>query len=114
MTSTEKEMLVLRRNVDDSCLIAFGSPDGWRHEQQGDRGYSQGRRQSLEESRRSPESLIEPADDVAILSHEASATRANGEPPAALVSTGYFKRDDGWEMVFHQQMPLSQDGSAAR
>jgi hypothetical protein len=51
---------------------------------------------------------------VAILSHEASATRANGEPPAALVSTGYFKRDDGWEMVFHQQMPLSQDGSAAR
>ena len=36
--------------------------------------------------------MIEPADDVAILSYEASATRDNGEPYAALVSTGYANR----------------------
>ena len=43
---------------------------------------------------------------MAILSYEAHATRSNGEPYSALVSTGYAKRDDGWKMMFHQQTPL--------
>ena len=45
---------------------------------------------------------------LAILSYEARATRSNGEPYSALVSTGYARRDDGWKMMFHQQTPLDQ------
>ena len=106
MTATEKELLALERNfwtgdgkfyrenVDDSCLIAFGADragvmsnkeialtakDGnrWKHLDLELKG------------------LIEPADDVAILSYQANATRSNGERYAALVSTGYARRDDG-------------------
>ena len=58
--------------------------------------------------------LIEPADDVAILSYEANATRSNGEHYAALVSTGYAKRDNGWKMMFHQQTPGGEVGGVAK
>jgi hypothetical protein len=102
-----------RDNVDDTCLIAFGADmagvmsnkdvaatakDGnrWKHLDIKLKG------------------LIEPADDVAILSYEASAVRSNGERYAALVSTGYAKRDEGWKMVFHQQTPLAQENGTAK
>ncbi|WP_394892103.1 hypothetical protein ACG873_12485 [Mesorhizobium sp. AaZ16] len=49
--------------------------------------------------------LVTPSYDTAILSYEARAKRQNGEPYAALVSTGYAKRDGRWKMVFHQQTP---------
>jgi hypothetical protein len=125
MTATEKDLLALekkfwtgdskfyRDNVDDTCLIAFGADmagvmsnkdvaatakDGnrWKHLDIKLKG------------------LIEPADDVAILSYEANAVRSNGERYAALVSTGYAKRDEGWKMVFHQQTPLAQENGTAK
>ena len=39
---------------------------------------------------------------------------SNGEAYAALVSTGYVRRDDGWKMMFHQQTPLGQENGAAK
>jgi hypothetical protein len=124
MNATEKNLLALekkfwtgdakfyRQNVDDSCLIAFGADmagvmsnkdvaataqDGnrWKHLDIKLKG------------------LIEPANDVAILSYEANATRSNGEHYAALVSTGYARRDDGWKMMFHQQTPLAPGSGKA-
>jgi len=52
--------------------------------------------------------VVEPSDDVALLSYEAEATRENGEPYRALVSTGYVRQCDGWKMMFHAQMPLER------
>jgi hypothetical protein len=52
--------------------------------------------------------LIEPAPNVAILSYEAYATRHDGQPYHAVVSTGYVRRGGAWKMTFHQQTPLSR------
>ena len=117
MTATEKDLLALekkfwtgdskfyRDNVDDSCLIAFGADmAGVMSNKDVAASAKDGNRwRNLELELKG---LIEPSDDVAILSYEAHATRGNGEPYSALVSTGYAKRDDGWKMMFHQQTPL--------
>ncbi|MER9231707.1 hypothetical protein NKI56_06325 [Mesorhizobium sp. M0622] len=50
--------------------------------------------------------IIEPGSDIVMLTYEARATRQNGEPYAALVSTGYVHRVNGWKMMFHAQTPL--------
>ena len=47
------------------------------------------------------------ADGVALLSYEAHAIRANGEPFQALVSSAYVRTDGRWKMAFHQQTPLN-------
>ncbi|MDX8464181.1 hypothetical protein RFM26_00545 [Mesorhizobium sp. VK23B] len=50
--------------------------------------------------------MVEPGSDIVMLTYEAQATRENGEPYAALVSTGYVHRADGWKMMFHAQTPI--------
>ncbi|TIN18983.1 MAG: hypothetical protein E5Y59_04965, partial [Mesorhizobium sp.] len=50
--------------------------------------------------------IIEPGSDIVMLTYEAHATRENGEPYAALVSTGYVHRVNGWKMMFHAHTPL--------
>lgn len=50
--------------------------------------------------------IVEPGSDIVMLTYEAHATRENGEPYAALVSTGYVHRVNGWKMMFHAQTPL--------
>ena len=50
--------------------------------------------------------MVEPGSDIVMLTYEARATRDNGEPYAAIVSTGYVHRADGWKMMFHAQTPL--------
>jgi len=50
--------------------------------------------------------MVEPGSDIVMLAYEARATRENGESYAALVSTGYVHRADGWKMMFHSQTPI--------
>jgi hypothetical protein len=50
-----------------------------------------------------------------MLSYEAHATREGGESYAALVSSGYVHRADGWKLMFHGQTPLAaRDGKKKR
>lgn len=53
--------------------------------------------------------MVEPGSDIVMLTYEAHATREDGEPYAALVSTGYVHRADGWKMMFHAQTPLETE-----
>lgn len=54
------------------------------------------------------------AGDVAIISYRAEVTRTDGQPYAALVSSGYVRRADAWKLAFHQHSPFSlQDRSPA-
>ena len=125
MTATERDLLALekkfwtgdtkfyRDNVDDTCLVAFGADmAGVMSNKDVAATAKDGNRwKDLDIKLKG---LIEPADDVAILSYEANATRSNGEHYAALVSTGYAKRDNGWKMMFHQQTPLDAGQAAWR
>ncbi|TIR15619.1 MAG: hypothetical protein E5X34_28175 [Mesorhizobium sp.] len=91
-------------NADVECLVAFpqmakamtnaelagtaGKPNRWRDLDIKLKG------------------MVEPGSDIVMLTYEARATRENGESYAALVSTGYVHRADGWKMMFHAQTPL--------
>lgn len=91
-------------NADVECLVAFpqmakamtnaelagtaGKPNRWRDLDIKLKG------------------MVEPGSDIIMLTYEARATRENGESYAALVSTGYVHRADGWKMMFHAQTPL--------
>jgi hypothetical protein len=44
-----------------------------------------------------------------LLTYRASAVRGNGEPYEARVSSGYVRRNGGWKLMFHAQMPLGND-----
>ena len=58
--------------------------------------------------------MVEPGGDVVVLAYEAHAMRESGEPYAALVSSGYIRRADGWKLMFHCQTPLADDGEKKR
>ncbi|RUY43779.1 hypothetical protein EN981_20515 [Mesorhizobium sp. M7A.F.Ca.CA.001.13.2.1] len=116
MTASKAELLELEKgfwtgdsayyaaNADTECLVAFpqmaqamdnadlaktaAKPNRWRNLQMDLKG------------------IIEPGSDIIMLTYEARATRENGEAYAALVSTGYVHRANGWKMMFHSQTPL--------
>lgn len=48
--------------------------------------------------------LVQPEANVVILSYQANAQR-DGQPYAALVSSGYVRRSRAWKLAFHQQTP---------
>lgn len=50
--------------------------------------------------------LLELSDEVAIISYRADVKRADGQPYAALVSSGYVRRPQGWKLAFHQHSPV--------
>jgi hypothetical protein len=50
--------------------------------------------------------FLEPTPGLALLTSQVRATRKNGEPYAAVVSSGYVKRGGAWKMVLHHQTPL--------
>jgi hypothetical protein len=56
--------------------------------------------------------MVEPGSDIVMLTYEAHATREDGEPYAALVSTGYVHRADGWKMMFHSQTPIATSAAS--
>ena len=55
-----------------------------------------------------PEVLVL-SDDVAALVYRARAARRHGPPYAAAITSAYRRRDGGWELVLHQQTPVSGD-----
>ncbi|MEO5324093.1 hypothetical protein PV773_12290 [Mesorhizobium sp. CC13] len=94
-------------HADRECLVAFpdmagvmsnadlaataSKPNRWKHLEMKLKG------------------IVEPGNDIAVLTYEASAERDNGEPYRALVSTGYVRRLQGWKMMFHAQTPLGAE-----
>ena len=50
--------------------------------------------------------IVELSDDVAALVYTASAQRAGQDEYRAAMMSVYRRKDDGWELVLHQQTPL--------
>lgn len=50
--------------------------------------------------------VLQSNDDFAIISYKAQVTRADGEPYAALISSAYVQRPNGWKLAFHQHSPV--------
>ena len=93
-----------RSHVDEQCLLAFPQA-GEMHGVHGREAVAAsvstqpGRWRDLAISSRH---MVQPTDEVAIISYRADVKRFDGEPYAALVSSVYVKRGDGWKLAFHQ------------
>lgn len=53
--------------------------------------------------------LLDVGEDSALLSYRADVIRADGESYAALVSSLYVRRGDGWKLAFHQHSPVEAE-----
>ena len=73
---------------DEVAATASTAPGRWRDLRIGDRR------------------IVQPTPDVAIISYRANVLRGDGEPYAALVSSAYVRREDGWKLAFHQHSPV--------
>ena len=94
-----------RDNLDDQCLTAFAEMAGVFRKD--DIARTVGESPRWRDVELAPKGLVEPTDDFAVLTYQASATRGEGERYRALVSSGYVRRAAGaWKLAFHQQTPL--------
>lgn len=93
-----------RDNLDDQCLTAFAEMAGVFGKD--DIARTVGESARWRDVNLAPKGVVEPTDDFAVLTYQASATRGDGERYVALVSSGYVKRAGAWKLAFHQQTPL--------
>ncbi|MER2533988.1 MAG: hypothetical protein ABTQ31_02355 [Rhizobiaceae bacterium] len=118
MTVSSDELLELERgfwtgdadfykaNADTECLVAFpGMSAAMANSDLADTVKDPKRWTSVEMD---VKGMVQPGTDVAMLTYEARAERKGGEPYAALVSSGYVRRLDGWKLMFHSQVPLDK------
>lgn len=96
-----------RDHVDARCLLAFpqaGEMHGVRsREEVAATATTSNRWRDLAMTARY---LLQPSAEAAIISYRSDVTRADGQPYAALVSSAYARRPDGWKLVFHQHSPV--------
>ena len=96
-----------RRHVDARCLLAFPQAG----EMHGIHSADQVAATATPDNRwrdlaMTDRHVLEPASDVAIISYRAEVTRADGQPYAAIVSSAYVRRSEGWKLAFHQHSPV--------
>lgn len=116
ITASKKELLDLEKgfwtgdsayyaaNADTECLVAF--PEMAKAMDNADLAKTATKPNRWRDLQIDLKGIIEPGSDIIMLTYEAHATRENGEPYAALVSTGYVHRVNGWKMMFHSQTPM--------
>lgn len=122
MMASKKELLEIEKgfwtlgetyfkaNADKECLVAF--PDMAGTMSNLDLAATAKNTDRWRDLTMDVKGMVEPGSDVVMLTYEARATRENGEPYAALVSTGYVRRANGWKMMFHAHTPLDTTASS--
>ena len=94
-------------NADTECLVAF--PEMARTMSNAELAGTASKPNRWRSLDIELKGIVEPGSDIVMLTYEARATREDGEPYAALVSTGYVHRANGWKMMFHAQTPIEAD-----
>jgi hypothetical protein len=93
-----------RAHLDEHCVIAFTEMAGLMGKEQIAGMIKDGQRwRDLKLTRKG---FLAPTREVAIITYEINATRENGAPHKAHVSSVYVDRGGDWKMAFHQQTPL--------
>ena len=93
---------VCRQHADEKCLVVFSETAGVMSKADIAKTVEKGRWSDVSPQ---PKGLAKLSDTSVVISYECTATRKDGEPYRALVSSGYVKRADGWKLAFHQQTP---------
>jgi hypothetical protein len=95
-------------NLDADCLIAFTQMAGVMTREQVAGTVKDGPR--WRDVQMDFEGLVQPTDDIALLTYRVRARRGEEERYRALLSSGYVRRAGRWRMMFHQQTPLPEEG----
>lgn len=93
-------------NADVECLVAF--PEMARAMTNAELAQTASEPKRWRDLDIELQGMVEPGSDIVVLTYRARATRQSGEAYAALVSTGYVHRSNGWKMMFHSQTPLGK------
>ena len=88
-----------RHHADDKVLVVFKELAGIMSRDDIAKSAEKGRWPDLSPT---PKGLVRLSDTSAVLSYQCAATRKDGQPYHAIVSSGYIKRPDGWKLAFHR------------
>lgn len=91
---------VWRAHCDDDCLVVFPGMSGVMSREDIANTAEEGRWRDVEIT---PKGFVELGEDAAVIGYACRATRKDGAPHAALVTSAYVRRDDGWKLASHQQ-----------
>ncbi|MGE0422381.1 MAG: hypothetical protein AB7O88_08960 [Reyranellaceae bacterium] len=95
------------QNLDARCLLAFpqaGQMHGvYSRDEVARTATSANRWRDLEMSDRV---FLQLDDHAAMISYRADVVRADGQAYAALVSSAYVDRGEGWKLAAHQHSPI--------
>ena len=94
-------------HVDEQCMLIFTQMQGiYSREEVASSARDPNRWQDL---RMADVRLLQPRDDVAMLSYEARVKRGTGRPYRALCGSLYLRRDGGWKIASHQHTELEPE-----
>lgn len=94
-------------NLDDRCILVFpqaGELHGVKTRDEVAATATEANR--WRDLTMSDRHLLQATEHAAIVSYRADVTRADGQRYAALVSSVYVRRANGWKLAFHQHSPL--------
>src|SRR5262245_15332936 len=86
-----------RKKLDERCLVAFTEMAGVMSKEQVVSTIDDQKR--FRDIDIEQKGLLQPDDDVAVLTYRVKAQRPDGERYQAVVSSGYARRNGEWKMV---------------
>jgi hypothetical protein len=92
-----------RRHTDEQCLVVFAEMAAAMSRDDVAKTAEKGRWKDVKMKEKG---LARLTDESVVISYECTATRKDGQPHHAYVSSGYVRRSDGWKLAFHQQTKI--------
>lgn len=98
------------RHVDERCMLVFTQMQGiYSREEVAATAKEPKRWQDL---RLTDARIIQPSEDVAMLSYEARVKRHDGTPYRALIGSLYVRKGGAWKLAAHQHSELEVESAA--
>lgn len=92
-----------RKHADEECLVVFAEMAAKMSREDIAKTAQKGRWKDVKMTEKGLSKL---SDDSVVISYECTATRKDGQPHHAFVSSGYAHRPGGWKLAFHQQTKI--------
>jgi hypothetical protein len=92
-----------RKHTDEECLVVFAEMATKMKRDEVARTAEKGRWKDVKMTEKGLSKL---SDESVVIAYECTATRKDGQPHHAFVSSGYARRPDGWKLAFHQQTKI--------
>lgn len=92
------------KHADDECLVVFAEMAGKMSREEIAKTAEKGRWKNVKMIEKGLSKL---SDESVVITYECTATRQDGHPHHAFVSSGYVHRPGGWKIAFHQQTAVS-------